>query len=80
MKYKVVNTSINKMDGTLKITVKLPERYNIDDIMNSIDETVKEYGDYRGHGFYLSSNFERCYVFETTLPYSVYKEKQDSVK
>ena len=78
MNYKVLNTSINQVDGSLKITVELPDKFSIDDMMNSVDEKVKKYGDYRGTGFTLSRNrkYERAYVFETTLPYHIFIDTQ----
>ena len=74
MKYKILNTSINQMDGSLKITIKLPERYSLYDIMDSIDETVKKYGNYRGTALSISKKYENAYVFDTNVPYQVYME------
>jgi len=78
MKYNILNTYPDK-DGYLIITFKQPHPRYLIDLMDTIDNYVGQFGDYKGVCFYLSPKSRNCdlWDFKTTLLYREYMEKQD---
>jgi len=81
MKYNIIHTYPDK-DGYLIITVKQPHIKYLINLMDTIDNYVGQFGDYRGVCFYLSPKSKHCdlWDFKTNLLYKDYIGNQDSVK
>lgn len=82
MLYNILYTYEDKKDGYLIITVKQPHIRYLIDLIDTIDNYLKQFGNYKGVCFYLSPKSKKCktWDFKTNLKYTDYMKKQDSGK
>lgn len=79
MRYNILYTCSDK-DGYLILTVRRPHSKYLIDLINSIDEYVGGFGNYKGVSFYLSPKSSKSDMldFKTNMVYNDYIKKQDS--
>ncbi len=79
MRYNILYTHSDK-DGYLIITVRRPHSRYLIDLIDSIDEYMGGFGDYRVSCFYLSPKSRKSdlFDFKTNMLYTDNIKKQDS--